>query len=111
MKPQQIDNLTLAFPGSVVDLMPPYSGIPEEFKNQNRPTKWNKVVSQWFFSGLPSGTEFVPLEGVSKQDAMRHLATIMRSWEPQHEHKEAACAYLMSQWFKDVIIPVEVEAA
>jgi hypothetical protein len=26
----------------------------------------------------------------------------MSSWEPKHEHKEAGCAYLLSEFFDDV---------
>jgi hypothetical protein len=33
--------------------------------------------------------------------AIRHLQVIQASFEPKHEHKEAAVAYLASLWFTD----------
>lgn len=103
MTPQPVDNLTLAFPADVTRLLPPYDAIPDEFKH--RGNKWNDLVSRWFFSGLPYGTEFKPKEGINKTAALRHVTACMRSFQPKHEHKEAGCAYLLSQWFEDVIAP------
>lgn len=85
-------------------LMPKMSEIPAEFQ-RHEGTKWNKIQSRWFFSGLPNGTEFKPKKGVNSDTAVRHLATIQRSFQPKHEHKEAAVAWLMSLWFEDVVIP------
>lgn len=93
-----IDNATLAFPASVRHLMPPQEDIPDEFKYGA--TRWNKLFSDWFFSGL-SSLELTPKEGVDKDKAMRHIRTIMGSFEPKHEHKEAAVAYLLNEWFAD----------
>jgi hypothetical protein len=42
----------------------------------------------------------VTKEGIDRSVAMRHLKCIMSSWEPQHEHKTAGVAYLMSLWFE-----------
>lgn len=96
---QEVSDIELAFGGNVDKLMPAYDSIPQEFKRGS--TKWNKVFSQWFFSGL-TGARWTPKEGVDKGKALRHVAAIMASFSPKHEHKEAACAFLMSQWFEDV---------
>ena len=53
-------------------------------------------MSEWFFYGLKDA-QFVPNEGIDKGEALRHLGYIMGSWEPQHEHKEAGCAYLLGR--------------
>jgi hypothetical protein len=74
-------------------------------KNQNRPTKWNKVQSEWFYNGLPEGTQLVAVEGVDAAQAIGHLKAIQCSFEPKHEHKSAGVAYLMSLWFSDIITP------
>ncbi len=50
-------------------------------------------------------TKFVSKPGIDETDAKRHLKAVLGSFAPKHEHKEAACAYLMSLWFEDVIIP------
>jgi hypothetical protein len=81
--------------------LPPMKEIPEEFKNPNNPNKWNDLVSTWFFCGLKNCV-YKPKEGVDTAKAMKALKAIMASWAPQHEHKEAGVAYLMSEWFDDI---------
>lgn len=85
--------------------MPKHEDIPEEFKDFNRLTKWNAIVERWFFRGLPPDTELIPKEGVDPKKALRAIGAILGSFEPKHEHKVAACAYLLSEWFHDVRIP------
>jgi len=50
---------------------------------------------------LPKTIEFRVAEGVDGGLAIRHLQVIQASFEPKHEHKEAAVAYLASPWFTD----------
>lgn len=102
--PADVSDVKVAFPGSVGDLLPPQEKIPDAFKRHNG-TEWNKIVGDWFFKGLPAGTDFVPNKGVEPKAALRHLKTIMGSFDPKHEYKEAAVAYLMSLWFKKVKVP------
>ena len=83
-------------------LLPPWDSIPEEFRRGD--TKWNRIASRWFFSGLPKGTIFSPKTGVDYLGALHHLASILSSFGPKHEHKEAGVAYLLSLWFHDVEI-------
>lgn len=96
MKPQIITSKT-----RIRDLMPPYKEIPDEFKNPFGKNKWCNFVSDWFFCGIKD-VVIIPKEGINKSEAMRHLAEILSSYEPKHEHKEAAVAYLASLWFNDV---------
>ncbi len=92
-----IDDLTMAFAGSVLHLMPDYLDIPSEFKNTSN--QWNQIFWKMFFKGFD--TEYLtPKEGVDKKAALRHINAIMRSYEPSHEHKEAAVAFLLSEWFE-----------
>lgn len=102
MNPQKIDEAQLVFPANVVNtLIPSMQNIPAEFKNSRNP--WVKFQCDWFYNGLPKGTKFIMKEGVDEREALRHLSAIQGSWEPKHEHKEAAVAYLASQWFDKVI--------
>ncbi|RKN75023.1 hypothetical protein [Paenibacillus ginsengarvi] len=96
---QEVTDLNLAFGGDMKKLLPPYNEIPQEFRSER--SKWNKVVSDWFYYGLKNA-EWNPKEGVETQKALRHVKAIMGSWEPKHEHKEAGCAYLLSEFFHDV---------
>ena len=108
--PMDVDDAQIAFGGGDLipygdwagsDFMPSGDDIPAEFKTYNH-RGWNGVVSTWFYKGLPEDVKFFPKKGIDTQKALNHVGTIMRSWTPKHEHKEAACAYLLSLWFKDV---------
>ena len=101
--PSPVTGLDCAFGGRMETLLPPYATIPDEYKRGH--TKWNKVVSRWFYSGLPKETRFVPKAGIDESAAKAHLRAILVSFEPKHEHKEAGAAYLLSKWFEDVEVP------
>lgn len=100
-KPLVIDRVDQAFPSDVLRLMPPYEEIPEEFRRFFQSgTKWNRLVSDCFFNGLEE-LSLTPKAGIDPDVAWIHVQTILRSFQPKHEHKEAACAYLLSLWFDD----------
>ena len=101
--PQEVTNLDLAFGARALDLMPPMSEIPAEFKNHRN--TWVKLQSDWLFHGLDKSATFQPRDGIDGACALRHLAVIQNSFEPKHEHKEAAVAYLASLWFVRVTTP------
>lgn len=104
IKPQVVQDADIIFGGDIEKLMVPMEEIPKEFKSSHN--KWVWIFSTWFFSGIP-GAVFEPADGIDSKLALRHISAIMRSWAPQHEHKTACCAYLMSLWFKDVVIPAK----
>jgi hypothetical protein len=79
-------------------LLPDYAIIPEDFKRDRTP--WNKLQSRWFFEGLPAKELGDPKSGIDRGKAIRHLAEIQQSFDPAHEHKSAAVAWLMSRWFE-----------
>jgi hypothetical protein len=96
---KEANKLDMAFgPEKISDWIPRYDEIPDEFRRGH--TKWNKLFSEMFFCGLRK-LNLVPNDGVDADKAWAHLRTISGSFEPKHEHKEAAFAYLASQWFKD----------
>ena len=99
MNPIPVDDATLAFPASVSNLMPPMDEIPAEFKRHDG-TKWNCLFSDMFYRGL-SDISLTPKDGIDPETAWRHISAISGSYEPKHQHKEAAVAYLLSQWFED----------
>jgi hypothetical protein len=95
-KPQQVRDIDVAFPASVVGtLLPPMDEIPKEFQSHSHPLC--QLVSKLFFSGghLPASRK-----GIDRATAARHLKCVLGSFEPKHEHKEAGAAYLMSLWFE-----------
>lgn len=108
-KPAAVSDLDMAFGGRMQDLLPPWASIPADFK-QHDGTQFNRVVSEWFFRGLPQETEFHPRDGIDLRAALRHVGAVLRSWEPKHEHKEAGAAYLLSLWFERIELPARSAA-
>jgi hypothetical protein len=94
IQPADIDDVSFAFAASVGHLMP---RVPPCYAEQQ---KWQQFQSDWFYRGLKSTAGLKPKDGIDKAKALRHLATIQRSYEPKHEDKEAAVAYLASLWFE-----------
>jgi hypothetical protein len=56
-----------------------------------------------FFKGLSQEdiNELIPKEGIDKIKALKAITSILRSFEPKHEHKEAGAAFLLSEWFEE----------
>jgi hypothetical protein len=96
---KNVSGIDLCFGGDMKKLLPAWKDIPDEFKDGN--SKWNKVVSDWFFRGLKN-VKWTPKPGINSSKAVAHINAIMSSFEPKHEHKEAGCAYLLSEFFDDV---------
>jgi hypothetical protein len=96
--PQEVDDLTVAFPAHVVGtLLPPWKEIPDEFHDWGNP--WQKLAAAWFSRGLARPLAFKGhIDGAA---AMRHLRACLGSFQPKHEHKMAGVAYLLSLWCAD----------
>jgi len=86
--------------------MPKYETLPADFKRHNG-NDYVKAVSSWFFSGAkatPDGLiidnmKFTAKPGVDRMKALAAIKAVLGSFEPKHEHKEAACAFMLSEWF------------
>jgi hypothetical protein len=102
-EPVDVSDLEIVFPAHVSHLMPPAEDIPQEFLNWNTRNRFQKVISAWIFDSLNADTEVIPKDGIDHVKAFRHIKTILGSYEPKHEYKEAASAYLLSLWFEDII--------
>lgn len=94
-----VNHLDVALGCNALSLLPPWKDIPDEFKRDR--SKWCQVVSDWFFCGLRD-VKWTPKSGVDTQKAIAVIKACIGSFEPSHEHKEAGCAYLLSEWFEDV---------
>lgn len=101
-RPQVVDDVTLAFPAVLGSLLPPMEEIPADYPHCR---EWLEFQHKWFAGTLPSEAEMEPAEGIDAEVAGRHLAAIQRSFEPKHEHKMAAVAWLASRWFVRVGTP------
>lgn len=94
-----ITGIDLVFGKDIEKLLPEWNDIPEEFKDMRN--RWHKVITDWFFHGLKN-VKWTPKPGIVAEKAAAHINAIMSSWVPKHEHKEAGCAYLLSEFFDDV---------
>src|SRR5690606_13994093 len=89
-------------PSDIRAFYPDGESIPDEFcKHHN---SWQRFIATWFYSGLPEGVEFIPKRCSGKDTAIRHLATVLHTFDTPHEFKMATAAFLASTWFDDIHI-------
>lgn len=93
IKPKKVDDVFLAFPANVSDML----HQPTDPKATH--SYWDRFAARWFYEGADTGS-LVAKPGVDKTDALRHLQACLRSYEPKHEHKMEGVAYMMSLWFE-----------
>ena len=104
MKIPELSSADVAF-GNIKH-MPSYATLPEDFRRHNG-NAYCEAISQWFFNGakgapnglIINGVTFAAKPGVDANKALRAIKAVLGSYEPQHEHKEAACAFMLSEWF------------
>lgn len=97
----EVSAADIAFPTTPPGL-PPWDDIPEDFRDNwhrdNHP--WCRIPSKWFYQGGGlSDFGLTPKDGIDGDKAMRAIRCCLGSWEPQHQHKIAGVAYMLSQWF------------
>ena len=95
-KPADVSRIDSIF-GRIDGLMPSYQDIPDEYKGGHHPAI--KFQQKWFFEGLEQSDIPPVREGIDRNAALMHLKAVQSSFEPKHEHKEAAVAYLADKWF------------
>ncbi len=71
--PKDVDGLNAAMGTNAMTLMPPYEEIPKQFSSSSN--AWNKFFCDWFFGGVEL-VDAVPMEGIDKRKALKHLVTI-----------------------------------
>lgn len=98
-QPQPISDAQLAFPASLGSLLPPTAVIPDDYPYRD---DWLDFQRDWFYGQLPEDCEMHPAPGIDAHIAGRHLEALQRSFQPKHEHKEVAVAWLSSRWFTHV---------
>lgn len=103
-RPVEMSTMDAAF-GKMDLLLPRWEEIPEEFKSWRGTgevaKKWVHAIDCIFFRGIQV-IEVVMKNGIDKKVAIKHIMSILHSWEPRHEHKVAGAAYLMSLWFDEI---------
>lgn len=59
------------------------------------------LTRDWFYKGLSEASVPKPKDGIDRDMALRHISTVLRSWEPSHQHKMEAVAKLFANWFEE----------
>ena len=79
--------------------LPEWDSLPEEFR-RGHVKPWCDIVGRWFFNGLSVKAEgLVAKPEIDQQQAPAALSALLKSFDPDHNHKINGIAYLMSQWF------------
>lgn len=94
----EVSGAELVFPGDrIVSLVPKYEDIAEELKLRHHPGQ--KFAADAFYYGIKSA-DLKPREGVETKKAMRAIKAILGCFGFTHEHKMAAVAWYMNEWFE-----------
>ncbi len=97
-KPHVVSPLQVAFPANVIGvLMPSYKDIPVKYPGK---VFFEHLQNRWFYFGLKTHDLPPTKPEIDLETAVRHLQCIQGSFQPKHEHKIAAVAWLMSLWFE-----------
>ena len=97
--PQKVSDVMLAFPADIIgELIPEWDDLPVEFRERR---SGYEELARYAFLNAVSFKEEILKDGVDREMADRQINAIARSFQPKHEHKEAAMAYLLSLWLKN----------
>ena len=96
-KPTIVTDVDLAFPAQVHHLMPDRTVIVKS-RDSETFRFYSELAERWFFRGLSAAEVPKVKSGLDEELVWRHLGCIMKSFEPKHEHKIDAVAFLMMQW-------------
>lgn len=97
-KPTPATLIEIAFPAHGISRLPPYSQIPSEYKRDGPSAV--SFVNDLFYHGFQGAHTCVPRDGIVAGEALSHIAAIVGSYEPKHEHKIAGAAYLVALWLE-----------
>jgi hypothetical protein len=109
LTPKEISGAEIAFgPSKISDYLPAMAEIPKEFHRSSN--DYVRIVSSIFFSG-GSVANWVAKPGIDKKVALNHFRAVLGSFAPKHEHKEAGCAYMLSEWFTPESLGIKSQEA
>lgn len=89
-----VDNLTMMFGSNIPGYQAVIDACPPEFKDNYR-NQWCALAERIFFGGA-NMQSWHWRNSALKSEQLRYLKTWLGSFEPQHETKEAVCAWLLS---------------
>lgn len=101
MKPHKFSDVDRAFPAHVLEHMPKMEDIPAKYRRHSQDAI-DRLFYKMFYGGFQGNPSFHPAPDIDAGEAWRHIDCILRSFQPKHEHKEAAVKYLVSLWFTKI---------
>lgn len=81
---------------TVKHLIPEWRLIPDTYKGGH---PYAKLANEWYINGLGPGVSFTAKPGIDATKAFYHIRNIFAVDGVKREHKIAAAAYLLAQWF------------
>jgi hypothetical protein len=99
LEPQEVSLTDATLPATVRRLMPPDTVARYLARQYSR--DWEAVAQSWFLNRLDLN-RLIPKPGIDKSKALRHIEVIIDSFEPRYEHKVAAVAILLEEWFTEM---------
>jgi len=90
-QPRAVSDMDLAF-GGIDCLMPPKEAIPRDLYRFGNGNWGSRLFNDMFYAGLTK-LEIQAKPGVDREKALRHIKTIMRSFEPKPERQTCSGQY------------------
>lgn len=82
------------------EFAPPLWQIPSRFTAA--PDAWGDVASTLMWAGSSAILSAVPKPGIDREQALLHVGAVLLAVDLAVEHREAAAAYLLSEWFDSI---------
>lgn len=89
------------------EFAPPLWQIPREFVVQ---CAWSNVASHLMWMGSSSIVSAIPRPGINRDQALLHVGAVLHAVDMSVEHREAAAAYLLANWFDAITLSGGVSA-
>lgn len=92
--PVDVSDVEIAFATNGYDRLPPIAAVAKVDR------RWIDFVEHWFFRGVAGAPDVIVIkEGIDARKAIRHLKSVMGTWDTKHEDKISGVAFLMQTWF------------
>lgn len=99
--PIDVEDVDLAFPSDG------YTRLPDPAIFRTADPRFVDFVETWFYEGVKGLHEKIrPKEGIDATKAIRHMKSVLGTWDTKHEDKMNGVAFLMQTWF-DWVAPTE----
>mgnify|MGYP001076967175 CR=1 FL=1 len=82
------------------DFAPALWQIPASITTVENP--WSNVAASLMWGGSAAILSALPKAGIDKERALLHVGAVLLAVDLTVEHREAAAAFLLSEWFESI---------